>query len=393
MFKIPRLEQALLLVEETAQDFRAIWQIQFNEGKVTPGPNGLAVNQRKFRNYLLSLKDEANSPDFQISEDFLFPDMADEYFGAITGINIDLANWMAKSRRVYSLSATMAAQLALTPVDNVTWADVRLPFDAFAISLEEPITTRSGKIFDFVIVAKIKVDGQEYLVFDLLSPELRHFRRQSAYERKLIERLIKRKEYYRALQKIDSHRQSILRSLDNTEINSRFLIATDMLGNQPIHASLALLFNISKASMSEVRSIPRRSADPEEFTEWDEAANIVCGLCLYLAQNSRYIPYPDQKPSADYQPFRSGRPDYSAVSSVEDICSVANETVLTVSEMNIIRMAQGRTFEMSPHFRRGHWRTTLVDGEKKITWIHPTLVRADRLLPGTLPGGLVQKLE
>ena len=124
-----------------------------------------------------------------------------------------------------------------------------------------------------------------------------------------------------------------------------------------------------------------------------QAWQIVIGLAMYLKMLPPTSPHHGMWISADPQQRLLGSLDHRAITDESEICSVSSMRRLSAGERQLFfDYANGRSgFEMPVHFRIGYWHRPKGRGQDpeypKTEWTHPTLVRADRLPQGAVPGG------
>jgi hypothetical protein len=76
--------------------------------------------------------------------DFVFPEM--------------VFNWSKHSRRIFQVNDELATNLAATSFGDALLGDIKLPFDAFAVSLDTPVSiSSSGNKVDFILLARADI--------------------------------------------------------------------------------------------------------------------------------------------------------------------------------------------------------------------------------------------
>ncbi len=139
--------------------------------------DGALINSGIFRKYLLTL----HQNDFNLLElsKFKWPrpvsnaGVADFEKGtAIYTVPNHLANWTRSSRRIFRTSAELQSSLENLEFGNLTFEDLKRPFDCYGIEFSRPIQSGLGIDLEFVLVS-FEMDGQLTLKF--LGKEARQF--------------------------------------------------------------------------------------------------------------------------------------------------------------------------------------------------------------------------
>jgi len=124
---------------------------------------------------------------------------------------------------------------------------------------------------------------------------------------------------------------------------------------------------------------------------WDSMIRVVVGMCLYLKTLPSGSPH-----QSEWRPVpRSGLPDPKAISNEAQVCTVSSCYKLTTQERVMLGLEgtkqEKALYELSCHFRAGHWRRPPGMGSDptapKTVHVRPCIVRKDRLQEGELPGG------
>ncbi|GEM_PF-4133798 len=286
-----------------------------------------------------------------------------------------LGMWVAHSRRIYSLDADLQLLLNTTSIDGLAWDDVRLPFDAFAISLTTPLVTKcrarkdaSGieTPFDTIIVAR-DIEKQ-HLRFVVLPAKLATDKFLTASDRRQIEELARRKKWHVVEKKISN----ILRTAAN---NSDKYIVQFVMDSE---------FNVTQAGTP----TPQTWA---ESTICEQVFRIVAGICMYM----KTLPSSSSHVSSwnrDDKPVLNDRGH--GVTDERQICTLSTEFKVSVEDRRVLEdhTDVGRTGRiLTPHFRQGYWHRPRGMGHDpsapKSEWTRPTVVNRRLRKDGELPQG------
>lgn len=316
---------------------------------------------------------------------------------------MSLAPWTFHSRRVFHLTEELQALLAATSLRGMKWSDVSWLFPSFVVILEQPIVGDSGKA-DCIVVnqalyrndrtqyvitsGELRLGDEKVLYMRLLPRELCNIGKLSTTLKKQIESAIAAKQWRRVCNLIDVTPES-------GQPISGLTFALDMnrVADELVTKSIKGLV-LESGMPIDNRSTFRTSS----LTEWNEAARIVVGMCLYLSTLPLKSPHRSNWTPARQQ---SNKPDSLAVTSEAEVCTVSSVHTLTREEREVLGLEgaerQRAHYEVKTHFRRGHWRRPPGMGDDpnalKIVWVKPTLVRRDRLPENALPSGAEAQLS
>lgn len=302
----------------------------------------------------------------------------------LTGLPIPILEWCGQSRRVYTIQAELQALLNATSLEGVRWSDVSLPFKAFALNLSQPFTDGELEVnYDFILLCAYIVglpNGQQIPTVDL---------RAFATSCDLYEPLT------------EANRQNLSNRLRNREwehverLTWRFLNRIDcVLGSYfYLHAESfdELVTDTAQRVYDQGRVAFAELLHGQPVAAWDTMIRITVGMCLYL----KTLPSGSSHQSQWRPAPRSSLADPRAISNEAQICTVSSCYTLTRPERVALGLEgtaeERRHYELSCHFRQGHWRRPpgyghLPDAPKTVH-VRPCLVRKDRLQEGELPGG------
>lgn len=290
-----------------------------------------------------------------------------------------IAGWCLQSRRIYYLSPDLMALLNATSLDRVRWKDVSLPFASFAISLGKPIVDPAGDVFDYILVTSLQDTTTEslFLDFRFFVAGCDQYTPLNEANKHNIEQRMRQRNWPHVAKLINLF-------LDNTEkvCGSRFeLDATSQ--EEPVTTTAERLYSEFN------NDFPLLQEDPRFV--WGSMIRIVVGLCLYM----QTLPAKSSYQSEWRKLQRSGLPDPRAITNEAEVCTVSSCYNLTREEKVFLGLEgdeqERKQYELSCHFRQGHWRRVPGTGHDptapKIVHVRPTIVRKDRLRENELPGG------
>ncbi|MFA5184943.1 MAG: hypothetical protein WC551_00450 [Patescibacteria group bacterium] len=382
------LEQALQLWEDVSIFLRLGYRIEEgHKGHSRIDMTGPVVHARELRDVLLNTSAGKCLNKEQIEEfqrKFSASEKQKTYYGPISLLPNFLMDWNLSSRRVFHVANDLQLLLEATDLDEVVLNEVRFPFEAFAVRLGRPIEIEGGIKFDAFLCRILRDEGGIHtLLFD---SRLNSYARYSREDTQRCSKAIEKKEWV--------HANKLHRKLEGNILRPRLEFRyTGILG-----------LNAKKRTFKEqMLSVPIVTDDGVmDGVSYDEAAGdykgrlmrILIGLSLYI---STLPPGNPQASAWEPVPHR-GSPDPRAMTSASRICLVTSSHTLTSEERNALEHSSSGIggYELSAHFRRGHWRRPPGQGDDplapRIIWVRPTLVRRDRLHTGMQPGGSEAKV-
>lgn len=340
-------------------------------------PHPFAEHWQHLRSYLLDAcrKDEPFDHARFLGASTL-PESFERQRGSFNRLPLLYWLWSRHSRRIFHPSDDLTLLLAQTSFSpEMDGHAIKLPFDAFAIEFDTPIAGVNGHDCASLMVGKITgpLTGHEghpypYLAIFIFPSTAREYQRIPGEEKAAAARDIARAVQGRKTALAVQHLRRFTR-----HVNANL----DAGGS-----GFATLYFDTHALVEFARGEDvARNADMRIF-------RIVLGLILYLQTLPARTKY-----RSDWRPFEHREPPQPrAITSTAEVCSVTSAHVLSPADREILsRVGNGGGHELSAHFRSGHWRRPPGKGDDptaaKIVWVSPTLVRPDRLEPGTLPAG------
>ena len=283
-----------------------------------------------------------------------------------------LAAWMTASRRVFRLDPDLQALLGATSLKDVTLSDVRLPFESFALALDEPIRCPfTGREFDLLLFSTLSVmeEGVTEWAVTLFNRELQDWRPLAS--RAALEKKFRRGRYEEVgaeLHRLNAHQRHL-----------RMLSMHIVRGDSQVAITEMLDF---------MEELPKQEGVAAR-TAWQ----LIIGLAMYLRMLPADSPHRGSWTKADPDERLLGSLDHRAITDESEICTVTSLRRLSPEERTaFLDYASGRGgYEVSAHFRIGYWHRPRGFGDDpthpKTEWTNPTLVRRDRLPEGAVPGG------
>ncbi|MFA6475856.1 MAG: hypothetical protein WCV68_00420 [Candidatus Paceibacterota bacterium] len=359
------MEKALQAHEDSLWYLRQIWQTQGKDSNCLPEPG--------------ALREALTNGDWTAVNVILA--MLWTYFkeelGKDTGLAsilfytaMDIADWVRNSRRVYSLSPSLAEMLLATDLPKFKARDVKFVSLVFAIKLEEPVTTPSGKVHDYIVFRYLPAgeDGLTEIVMRSYSGEMDTYQRVSADKKKRIERLARNNPAG-----FVQHSSPCIGELNKaTYTGLAFTCPVDIPLNEMMTAQV-----FGEDTPVEDREVLFR---------------LCFGLNLYL-QSSRKDDYEAKRTNRAW-PNERGKP----VTDQTDIFDLNVSTVFHRKSHSLEDEETCRSggYEMRPHLRNGHWRRPWGYGKDPdapaTVWIKPLWVRKDLIAKGVQPIGALRKV-
>ena len=379
-----RLEQALRYWEDSCFAIAAKYKLQVSNGeKPGSGLRGLLVNFQHLRKSMLEVFTKDRD---ELMEQFIYPVEAYDISNDMWTVYFPFAmlTWSRFSRRVYSIDLDLQMLLEATSLQGVTWSDVHLPFECFAITLDKPLRSAEGTPFDCILVTMADVqrasgpENQE-LQFVLLDSRLENYKSIASAQKDQISSFLERGILRKA-------ERAVSGLFKGSRVSTSVFVLDSTYANVPI---------LDSDGQLRLRGVfdKRREDDGDPGNLWASVMRIVAGTCLYLKTLPARSPYASDWRRAEPMQTNSKR----AITDVAEVCAVSSQFKLTCEE----RVAFGGTDreparrlssrEKCCHFRSGAWRRPEGHGDDpsypRTVWQRPAIVRLDKLKPGELPKG------
>ncbi len=386
--KAHRLEQVLRVWED-------FWLVTSLVVKYHFSPDqrvGLPMYWQDFRHHLKNEVDQLNGID---AARFTIHPKTISTNTFLSEIQVLLASWTQHSRRIFTLTPDLQILLDATSLEGVTFNDVELPFQTFAIALPQPLIDTVGNKHDFIVVSNQylnKGDPVRTLIIQLINSSFGQYVPLTEEEK----RRIRKAEAQKNLPKIRGYYNRYKSRFEKIfPCGSGFGCRYEEIQNAPVLEIAQKIFDKmlqdetrDKVSLGEVDTPFERCS--KELNVWHSATRTVVGFCLYLKSLPNNSPH--RKPWQKPEPIASvTRP----ITADAEVCEVESQFALTAEERVAFSEPEGqptRSFgEKCCHFRRGFWCRPHGLGNdptaKKTEHRRPTIVRKDKLRPGELPRG------
>ncbi len=298
---------------------------------------------------------------------------------------LQLASWIASSRRVFTLSEELALRFVSADYSNYKWSDLLWPFDSFLINLEKPLTfvreagsTTTGNISG-AIVTSISRISEGYPGVEPDGLEIGFFysgKNGTAFPTEVLTR--------------SEHRQ-----LNDHLVNKRWVKVLKRLERAQDFLRLGEAGNqLDQPAGCMAPSVFKKD---ELIVEGSVTANLVAGLCLYLeALPSGIVESYGWGKAASPTTRRDVR---KIITDEEQICCVEDFHVISPDTMSLFpeTLRQGPAYTVTPHWRRAHYRRARGQGNNpnapRDVYVAPTLIHREQVPEGALPGGSVSSLR
>jgi len=293
--------------------------------------------------------------------------------------------WSRHSRRIYHMSRESQALLNVTSVRTLRWSDIGFPFDSFAITLSQPLRT-SGEEYDCLIVSVERYnDGQTALRVQALPSRLARYKPLDRFERPRFEKAVHQHEWDRL--GTMAQRFSANENIPNPVFIRYAFRPDDLVRNayRPGQTMSGVVEGVGEGENLQVSQVPL----------FETIIRLIIGMSLYVTTRPAGI-----SPTTEWErpPSIPGGPP-NVVSDGALTCIVQTAFKLDPAEVRVYENAgtlPHAGIEKNPHFRCGFWRRPRGQAKNplalKTIWVKPTIVRADRLPPGTLPRGSQAKV-
>lgn len=364
-FPIARIEEVLQSWEDNAF-CEAATVVATRKAKGWNVLDAADLRYRTFRTELLSARPEMRFDSERFGPIFGRLNGGKKWFYGRDAFHI--FNWVAHSRRVYEVTEEMATLLMSTTLDGLLWSDVRWPFDAFAVTVPQPVQIGRDRYDCFMVACSSLSHGRVFIhgsgpnrsPWQRISEDDRRKARRWAEGRRLneLEQFLKKNDVHR-----DAHAPPTL----------YLTVETDKVAIEDTHAIIG-------------RNGFQGTLRGEESAQTTPVFRLIAGLCLYLSSLT-----PRQNAVAIGVGQTVHTLDKTAVTDGAEVATVANCHILSSEEHASLDAPQRRPGEIPAHWRAGHWRRQPGKGTDPsaphCVWVSPTMVRRDRLPDDGVPGG------
>jgi hypothetical protein len=352
-------------------------------------PRRAVDNYRHFRQFLLHKLPEGKRLTLA---DFGAPSPPWHY-SFWSHIPVVISGWSWNSRRVYHLQPELQRVLEHTTLEGMTWEDIQLPFNSFAIQLSLPQKLANGRECD-VILVHVGTDGG--WAFATLRSDLRTYER---VDRVHLEKLLRQKRFPHLIAQLDR----IVPAIELMQ--GAFLLVGEKDKREPILTCLE--YAVQQESIRD-----KKSSDPERGKAvFVNMLRVAFGLPLYLSslpsRHNNLQQVPKEEAGAQIT-FPSGTIDPRAISSEAELFTVSSRLNLSLIERLFFELEGTKAEQQavkdwvhanrkSCHWQPGFFRRRPGFGNDptapKIVRVSPHLVAKDWLPEFALPGGTEAKVN
>lgn len=382
-----RLEQALCLWEDFwfMQYYTRILGKKIGQDISKIPDKGPIESYQDLRGYLLSF---ARGQQFDM--DRFVPNGPAKATSFFATLPIALGCWTACSRRVFHLSKEFVEFLDRTSLDGIRWRDINLPFESFAVTLENPIPDSYGFFHDIFLASTFGIlsdkNDQTKSVFNvrLFPTMLGDYKPLSRLVKMQVRQSTKNKKWRQLNRKLDDITMmfdSILRKTNSPSILVDIGDYEDEL--------IGPMENLTGAQVFRCKE-PQKSSNTDQI---NRAVEIMCKLCLYLdALPPQESPDTAPKPQIFNAKKETGF-DKTAIVDRSEIFII--KSVHPIIAESVENGGNGKSkkggYEVRAHWRRAHLRRKKGEGKnpeaKKTVKVRACLVKSESLPEKSLPSG------
>lgn len=274
-------------------------------------------------------------------------------------------SWNRGSRRIYYLTKEMELMLASTSLENISWSDIRFPFDNFVLSLETPIIDNEGRKYDSILISRYYINGKgEEISIHIFCADFDRYKPFTSNAKSQLVKALKRNQFDkcgRLLAKMNSGRD--------------------------YQVGLECFFHPQHSPGSNVlesfEDYPEGSEKNPGFLELlsikKELARLVFGFCMFFSTTAAksYIKVEKTRLSSSKQKRKD---KFALVTDEADIFEVSNAHSLDNETEKVIKnIANGIPIRrLTPHPRSSYWRRPPGKGNDptypKEVWVRDTEV-------------------
>jgi hypothetical protein len=383
-----RLEQALCLWEDFwfNQHYSRIVGRIIGEDLSRFPDGGPMDSYADLRGYLLSFR-KGKQFDFDRFVPFGPAKTATIFFATLP---ISLGCWTACSRRVFHLSREFVEFLDGTSLGETRWQDINLPFESFAITLEEPILDDRGSVYDMLLTSTFgilneNVDKIKNIFNVRLFPTiLGEYKPLSRLVKMQIRELTKKKKWKQLFRRLDDITNSL--TLLMRKANSPAILV-DL--SAYLDEAIGPMENLSGAQVFNCKE-PQKDYGMQQL---NRAVELMCKFCLYLDA----LP-PQDTPAEKSKPLIfNAKKDYgfdqTAIVDGSEICVIKSVHPLIAESIGNGGNGKGHKgdYRVRAHWRRAHLRRKKGEGKnpdaQRTVKVRACLVNAERLKEKSLPSG------
>ncbi len=297
-----------------------------------------------------------------------------------------LHGWSRCSRRMYRVPGDLQLLLEATTLKDL-WTDIKLPFDSFAVLLDEPLQPEDGMLCDVILFYRYGPrDTPTYEVM-LFPQDLSNYKPLDQFTREHMIRAVRQKDPRKLGKLAAAFFTQIYTSPTTFRIESTRFESKDTLPPE-----LTIVDSQADATFQflETQFAGRGEGVERSGRAFLNALRTALGLGLYLLT---FAPN-ESRPHSPWATISSGKANVRVVTDRAQVCLVQSRRVLTVEDRAVFRRHRNKRaggYEVGPHPRSGYWSRPRGKGSdptaEKTVWHEPTIVRKDLLPDGALPLG------
>lgn len=297
--------------------------------------------------------------------------------------------WSRKSRRVFEIPADLQHAFATAAFPNITWADVLMPFDSFAVKLATPLVVedRPGKWtqYDTILVSKITFHDLQgkpsQLIVRVLGPTFDGEKEPRLQEKdfRRVSLLAKRGQENEAMEKLKKMWAERSGSLKSTPGWRNLVLHSYKTPNRHLEIETEhFIKRLDSDTRQKIKGGIEEATWRAEPSSW--AAKIAVGVMLYL-QSLSNTPLPWREQRQPHRSQKGSRGVTGIITSPEYICAIVGRGIIDPSTygLNDPNKHEGSQFFVRPHWRRAHMRRSpgSAPNAPKDVKVPPVLVRED----------------
>lgn len=297
-----------------------------------------------------------------------------------------LHGWSRCSRRMYRVPGDLQLLLEATTLTNL-WTDIKLPFDAYAVLLEEPVELGDGGPCDVALLYRHGDREVPSYQVTLFPQSLSSHRPLDSFTREHMLRAVRQRDAKKL------HRLGMPLLEQPPSYARSFGINAVPLDEVPPGASI--IEGRAGLILQGVENELVAQGHGELGRGFLNALRITLGLGLYLST----FPPGTPRPHSPWAVVPVHKKSLRVVTDRAQVCRVQSTRTLTPEDRSVFhryRNKRGGGYEIGPHPRSGYWSRPRGKGSdpsaEKTVWHEPTIVRRDLVLEGTLPYGSLVRL-
>ena len=339
-------------------------------------------NYTRFRDCILRMSETDIAKEAYLKYVPFPPSQWREELSLISTIPTAIIAWNYSSRRVFNLSSDIQNLLDATSLSNIKVRDIKVPFDSFVISLNDPLISEDGTRYDSILACQIELPVSEKkscrtLELRLLPERLSEIKKIKSLQLKRYYKIISRGGLS-SVQKIFSGGKSYTSSADEIAMPAA-------------HFSL----EYPDEKIADTVEILRNNKDTEIMGyAMDSALHIFTNFCIYLenfpSSAKKYVQKQKKFTGVKSSRATSGNAFIAKTSELFEVSCQFKMQKEEIREIVSLVKSSKMSHEKRVHWRRAHWRRKPGYGDIPFEhapkdWISMCLINAHKLPQSTLP--------